>query len=344
MERRCPTVNYAAKERAWRMTASTEMPGLIYAYTLDGKGGCSEIGWDEIKRSGRHAPQWLHLKYTDEDVQTWLFDESGLPEIICQALIEDDVRPRMLPYNNGLLLVLRSVNYNPGSDPEDMVALRMWVEESRIITMRHRKVTAIDDIKNALLGNKGPQSVSDFVVEVCSLITGRITEVVSGLVDKADELEDMLLSKESHELRTELSGLRRQAIALRRYIAPQREVLSRLYNQPFEWADNGFKSLIREQHEATLRLLEDLDSARERAGITQEELNGALAENMNRTMYLLSLVAALFLPLGFLTGLFGINIGGMPGTESKWAFSIFCAVLAFVVVVQLLYFKRKKFM
>ena len=319
----------------------SELPGLIYAYILDGKGGGKAIGWGDVRHGAADGFQWLHLRYTDEMVQSWLFKESGLPEIICDALIDEDVRPRMLAYEEGLLLVLRSVNCNPGSDPEDMVALRMWVEPDRIITMRHRKVLAIEDVNNALLSGKGPKNVSDFVVMVCDLITERISEEVSVLVDRSDELEDSVIDKESHELRGELSGLRRQAIALRRYIAPQRDVLSKLYLQHFVWMNDNFSILIREQNEATIRLLEDLDSARERAAITHEEINSRMAEKMNKTMYLLAIVAAIFLPLSFVTGLLGINVGGIPGTDSKWAFLAVCSILAAIGGLQFLYFKYK---
>ena len=91
----------------------------------------------------------------------------------------------------------------------------------------------------------------------------------------------------------------------------------------------------------TLRFVEDLDSARDRAAVAQDELNSRLSEQMNKTMYVLSLVAGIFLPLGLLTGLLGINVGGMPGIESAWAFSIVCLVLVVTAISQMLFFRRK---
>ena len=77
--------------------------------------------------------------------------------------------------------------------------------------------------------------------------------------------------------------------------------------------------MIREIAERTSRFVEDIDAAKDRAAITQEELNSRLSEQMNKAMYVLSIVAAIFLPLGLLTGLLGINVGGIPGAENKWA-------------------------
>ena len=93
-----------------------------------------------------------------------------------------------------------------------------------------------------------------------------------------------------------------------------------------------------------MRHLEDLDAIRERAAVTQEELQSRLAEQQNIRMYVLSIVAAIFLPLGFLTGLLGINVGGIPGSDNPSAFVIFVLILASLLALQVLYFRKKKWL
>jgi len=90
------------------------------------------------------------------------------------------------------------------------------------------------------------------------------------------------------------------------------------------------------------RCVEDLDALRERAAVTQEKLTTRLADRMNRTMYVLSLVAAVFLPLSFLTGLLGINVAGIPGSNYQLAFVLVCLGLAVVAGLELFLFRRKK--
>ena len=86
----------------------------------------------------------------------------------------------------------------------------------------------------------------------------------------------------------------------------------------------------------------DRDSARDRAAVSQDELNSRLSEQMNHTMYVLSIVAAVFLPLGLFTGLLGINVGGIPGTEDPWAFLIVCVLLVVIAIGLLVVFRRKR--
>ncbi len=137
--------------------------------------------------------------------------------------------------------------------------------------------------------------------------------VLSELDDRVDELEDEVLGGESYELRAKIGSLRRETISLRRYLAPQRDAVARLQNERVPWLDEVTRVHLREIADRTTRYVEDLDSARDRAAVTQDELNSRLSERMNKTMYVLSIVAGIFLPLGLLTGLLGINVGGIPG-------------------------------
>ena len=171
-----------------------------------------------------------------------------------------------------------------------------------------------------------------------------MADVVDRISDEVDELEEKVLTMESYELRPAIAEVRRNAIGLRRYLAPQREAVLRLYGEKAVWLSEMDRLRLRESADRTTRFVEDLDMIRERAVVVQEELLGRLSEKMDRTMYILSIVAAIFLPLGFLTGLLGINVGGIPGAEYTGSFIIFCLLLVLVVFVQVWLFKYKKWM
>jgi zinc transporter len=203
---------------------------------------------------------------------------------------------------------------------------------------------AIEDIHKAIESGKGPDSPGDFMAAISQRIANRIGDVIADIDDTVDELEDTVLTAESQELRPRLATIRRQSISLRRYIAPQRDVLGRLQNERISWLTDTDKLHIREIGERTARYVEDIDSARDRAAITQEELNNRLSEQMNKAMYTLSIVAAIFLPLGLLTGLLGINVGGIPGTESPWAFPLVSLGLVAIALGLVWIFRRIKWL
>ncbi len=317
--------------------------GLICAYALDGRGGGREVGWPEIRRwRPADGPLWVHLDRTGEASQRWLREEGGIDPVIAAGLLAEDVRPREVPVEDALLVTLRGVNLNPGADPEDMVAVRVWLEPARMVTLRHRRLVAVNDLREALADGRGPRGAGSFLAMLSDRLIVRMGPVVDDLVDRIDDIEDAVLHEHSTELRLKIAALRREAIALRRYLAPQREVMARLMAGHAPWLGAGDRAVLREVTDRTTRFVEDLDAARERASVVQDELNTRLSDQMNRTMYLLTLVATVLLPPSLITGLLGINVGGMPGAEQPWAFPIVILLLLVLAVVEIIVLRRLK--
>jgi len=323
----------------------TEMPGLLHACRLDGTGGATKLDWEAVQEwQPADGVLWLHFDYTDASVRAWLAAGSGVDDFIAEALSAEDTRPRAAAVGDGLLMALRGVNLHPGADPEDMVAIRLWADRHRIITTRKRVLLSVNDLMHALERRQGPENAGEFLVALTDKLTARMDDVIEEAESRMDELEEQVLTAESHELRSELASLRRQAIGLRRFLAPQREALLRLQTEKISWLSEPDRSRLREVGDHLIRHLEDLDVVRDRAIVTQEELVNRLSDQLNSRMYVLSIIAAIFLPLGFFTGLLGINVGGIPGEKSPWAFTIFIGLLILVVVLQLWIFKRKKWL
>jgi zinc transporter len=149
-----------------------------------------------------------------------------------------------------------------------------------------------------------------------------------------------VLREHRNELRLGLAGLRREAIALRRYLAPQREVVTRLTMSQAPWLGARDRAVLREVADRTTRFVEDLDAARERAAVVQDELNTRLSDQMNRTMYLLTLVATVLLPPSLITGLLGVNVGGIPGSDQAWAFWAVLVLLLLLAGVEIAVLRR----
>ena len=323
----------------------TDDAGLLYAYLLNGQGGGVSLDWDSVKRwNPEQGVLWLHLEYSNPYVQQWILNESSLDEVTAEALLSEETRPRSMISGTGLLLTLRGINANPEADPEDIVAVRLWSDGTRIITTRRRRLLAAAELSETIVKGVGPCNAGEFVESLTDRMTERMADVVDRINDEVDELEEKVLTMESYELRPIIAELRRNAIGLRRYLAPQREAVSRLFSEKVEWLNDMDRLRLRESADRTTRFVEDLDSVRERAVVVQEELLGRLSEKMDRTMYVLSIVAAIFLPLGFLTGLLGVNVGGIPGTEYTGSFVIFCLLLVILVIFQVWFFKYKKWM
>lgn len=331
------------------MTSPNDTPapeaidGLICAFRLNGSGGGTKLNWDELDSWQKDGnPVWAHLDYESDATQKWLSEKSQLDELVRKALLAPDPRPRSFVHGDGLMVILRGVNMNPGAEPDDMVSLRIWLEPGRIVTLRHRRLMAVNDIREAIEIQQGPKTLDDFLVQLVERILSRMEESIGNLEECVDELEESVIDQQQSSLRSEIARQRRMAIGLRRYIAPQRQAMTKLMSENVEWFSDLTRAHLREFADRLTRYVEDLDSARERASVTQDEVDSRASERMNRTMYLISVYTAIFLPLGLITGLLGINVGGMPGVESDAAFWTVCGLMVLISVLLIAVLKARK--
>jgi zinc transporter len=312
--------------------------GLVFAYRLTRPGRA--LGWKDLDGVSGENPAWVHLERTVPAVGRWLRERSGLDTVVVDALLAEETRPRSASFGEGMAISLRGVNLNPGALPEDMVALRVWIDPRRLITVRSRRLAAAQDVREEVEAGNGPTTSSATLLRLITRLIGRIGPVVDGLGDEIDQIEESMAAHAPRDLRARLAALRRKAIGLRRYLAPQRDVLSRLHVEPSDLFDDRARLGLRECADSMLRYVEELDAARERAAVISDELTAATGERMNRTMYVISLVSTVFLPLGFVTGLLGVNVAGIPGAEVPFAFLLLSAGLVVLAVVEVILFRR----
>lgn len=316
---------------------------LVHALLLNGEGSGREVGWQEINDwTPAQGALWIHLDRTSDASHAWLRESSNLEPLAADALLAAESRPRALHFRTGLLVILRGVNLNPGANPEDMVSLRIWVEADRVITVRASSLLAAQDVRAEIAEDRGPHDAAGLLASLANRLVDRMGPIVDDMSDTVDGLEDELLVTENRGIRAKLLGLRREAIRLRRYLAPQRDALNRLHMEEHVVIGPAARMRLREVADRVLRIVEELDELRERAAIIQDELSTRISEQMNKTMYVLTVVASILLPLSFVTGLLGINVGGIPGEKNQFAFLIVIGVLIAIGVIQYWIFKRLK--
>ncbi|MDH4200786.1 MAG: zinc transporter ZntB [Spirochaetia bacterium] len=325
------------------MPETSKNPGLLHACLLNKNGGArfvTDDSWRSWKKEDGIA--WLHFDYTVDEAQNWLMDESGIVAPVVLALIEPSSRPRVSSVGNNLLVILRGVNHNPGAEPEDMVAMRLWLEESRIVTTRKRDMLSVSDIITKLALNKGPVSTGDFLATLCEGMIFRMGDTIDETEDMIAMIETQSFEENNPQLRFEISELRRQIIVIRRFLSPQREALHKLPYEPCTWIDDSVRLRLREATDRLIHHIEDLDAVRERAAIVQEEINSRTNEQVNKRMYMLSLVTVVFMPLTFMTGLLGVNLGGIPGGTHSLGFTIFVVSLLVLGALEFWFLRIKR--
>ena len=316
---------------------------LLYGFEFDADGHAKRLTWEDVKSGPAERPgvyRWLHLDRLSPEVRDWLTETSGIDEVIDESLLQEDTRPRCLRHGPGLLINLRGVNLNEGSEPEDMIAIRMWMTSGVVVSLRAFHIKAAQDLREEIMAGEVPRSTGEIITFIAARLTDRIEPVVAELDAQADDFEDELLARGASLPKTALANFRRKVLALRRYIIPQREALAHLAREGEGLLSQGDILYLREIADRVTRIGEELDSIRERSLVLQEQVIEERSERMNQRLFVLAIISAVFLPLGFVTGLFGVNLGGMPGAGDPLAFTFLCTAML-VVTGGLLFLFRK---
>lgn len=315
--------------------------GLIVAYLLDGTGRGKALSWAEIKTwQPEQGLLWINLDFSNAAAHDWVQNHSGLDPVVTAQLLAEHSSARCALTASGVLLNLRAFNVNPYSELEDSVSIRLWTDSHRIVSLQRYHLAAIDAIVDSIKEGLGPRTAGGFMSDLAAEILEKSNTLITALEERVDDLQDLIETASPQDTRRKLSITRRKIVTMRRFLLPTRDALIRLQTDKIPWLSDLERAHVREVSDRTNRYVEDLDAARDRATIVQEELVSRTSEQISNKIYVLSIVSVIFMPLSFLVGLLGINVGGIPGAHSDWGFAGVCAIATAIAVFEWRILKR----
>ena len=320
---------------------------LLFARVLDGTGGGRAIGWEALQ-GWQPATQgevlWMHLCRNRPGVYEWLQESLAIPEPTAELLTSDATRPRAFREGDTLVATLRGINFNPGAEPEDMVSMQLWCDGGRLITLRKDPLQTPRDTLALIDAGRGPRDAGALITSLTEQMITRMNRSIVDMNDHIDICEEADLEDNADETLDHIARIRRNCLALKRHMGPQHVALEAISRDAPGWFEDHDRREIAETIDRLRRYLDDIDVSKESAIVLMDELRARALARSDRTNYVLTIVAAVFLPLGFLTGLLGINVGGVPGVEDSDAFWIVVGLCAAIFAMQLVLFWRWKWL
>ena len=317
--------------------------GLVEAFLVDSAGRATPLPDPRGAKAPAGGYLWVHASL--DDGEELVARSLGLPPLVTRSLLASETRPRCQHVMDGVLINLRGINFNEGCRPEDMLSLRCWLEPTRLITVRKRRSVAVEAIRKQYRAGKGHSSAGELLIAIVGGLLDRIEPVVDALSDGLDEQERMAIAKPTSDtLREAIAAVRHDAASYRRYIGPMRDAIRRLGSRTDECFARSDLIEIDEQTDRATRVVEELDITIERASVVVDQMAAARSEQMNRTMMILAVISAIFLPLSFLTGLLGINVGGIPGSDNPLAFPAVVVLCIAIGVTLGAWFRRRNWL
>jgi zinc transporter len=282
---------------------------------------------------------WIHLDGVDPLAINWINGQDAIPHVIKSALTAAETRPRCDVIGEGALLNLRGVGANWAGDGDALVSVRLWASANRCISLAYRCPTSVERVTTRFL-NGEIQDPGDLLAAFAEANTDLLDPEVTDLSDALDDFELKLEKVSLFQTRRKVAEVRAKSIAFRRFVAPQKTALERLAIAPVTWLDDTDRAHLRDAADRAARMAEELEAVRERSALMHEEITDRRAEQMDARALLIAIVALVFLPLTFITGLLGMNVDGIPLAREPWAFWGVVAFCAVVGIGMTIYFVR----
>jgi zinc transporter len=299
--------------------------GLIWGYRLtpvvpidldddsvDARGSARE-------QNDERAPIWLHLNLADGRARTWMSERAKLPEEALDLLLDPHPHVRVQNFAHAVVGIVEDLHHDFQGDPEGFGELRFFVDEARVISLRRHPLKAVDSLRHRLLHGETLESTGQWLEWLIEALADNFAATVRELIDRVDRLEDQIVAGQStQEQRASLAGIRRLLVRFRRHVHADRQALARVARS--QGRDAGALAYRQSTLEQLDAVGQDLDMVHERVRLLQEEVSGMLAEATNRNLYLLSIVTTALLPATLLTGIWGMNVGGLPWSDDAHGF------------------------
>ena len=290
-----------------------------FAYIDDGASVHSVSLPKAAAEAGSARLVWIHLDQREDGTRAFMAEELHLGDVVVGALTALETRPRCEPMGSGALINLRGLSLHEEPEADELVSIRIWIERGTIVSSARYAIGALPALVDAFKGGR-VRDPGDFVALLAERITADLEPEIAELGDTLDDCELMLDASKAFALRRRIAEARAGAIAYRRFVVPQRQALERLAELKCDWLEDDDRLHLREAADRFARMADELESIRERAALMHEQITDLRAEVIDTRALLISIVALIFLPLTFLTGLLGMNVEGIPFAHEPWAF------------------------
>ncbi|MCJ2180417.1 zinc transporter ZntB [Novosphingobium album (ex Hu et al. 2023)] len=325
---------------------SNEALPMLFGRVLDGEGGGRPIPWEDVQQwlpAREGEVLWIHLLRTHDGVQQWLQDWLEIPESTAELLTSDATRPRAFRDGDTLVATLRGINFNPGAEPEDMLSMQLWSDGTRIVTLRRMPLQTPRMTCNEVDAGTGPVDVGSLITSLTEHLIDRMSHSIIDMNEAIDDLEERDPDSDTDAVLGKIATIRRNCLGLKRHMSPQHEALQAICNNAPSWFEDHDRREIAETIDRLRRYLDDLDISKESALVLQDDIRARAAASTERTQNMLTIVAGIFLPLSFITGLLGINVGDIPlATPGSHGFWIIVGLCFGIFAVELLIARKLK--
>jgi zinc transporter len=318
----------------------SDQHGLIWGYLISPDNAALEIdsyaaaNWLSLPAEQRaDSFLWLHFSLANTASERWMRLHLELPDSFYESLHESAVSTRLEKEDVALVALINDVIFDSSFDSSNVSTVSICLEPALLVSARLRPLRSVDRLRAVLRSGTTFRSSAELLGQLLHDQANVLVDIVRQATARVDDIEDKLLSNEISGSRRELGTLRRVLVRLQRLLAPEPAALFRLLNRPPPWIASDDVQELRQSGEEFSAAVLDSAALVERVKLLQEEFAALVNEQTSRTLFVLTIVTVLALPINLVAGLLGMNVGGIPFSQHPHGFFIVVAILSVVSAV-----------
>jgi zinc transporter len=342
MQAETPVADGPADARVRSSGAAAPIPGLVWAFRIHSDGRPETLPVDQPITFTRDGLLWLHFNLTDARALQWLSPANlQVPSQARSLLLSKDTYQQLHTVDDCVYGVISDLLREVGGATEDTGYLRFIMTEQVLMSGRHHALCAADATRRALEGGQRIESVAALMETIVENVADTMDRIADRIARDLDELEEEVLSGGVTDLRQSLGRLRRTCVRLHRQLSGLRIIFQRLEQKN----PGNLKPALQLRAGKLAQRLDGLDQTivemRERSRLLQEELHLKIEEQGNNNIRALSILTALLMPPTLVTGIFGMNLKGLPFSELEAGFPWAAMLMALASLVAYFIMKRR---
>lgn len=263
----------------------------------------------------------------------------GLHRLALEDLGDVQQRSKVEAYDDHLFVIARMARLAPELDLEQ---IGVFLGDGFVITFQERPGDVLEPLRQRIRTGRGRirQSGPDYLAyAVVDAVVDHYFPVAEAYADRLDDLEDEIVGRPTRETMTRLHGIKRELMALRRAVWPMRDALNALVREPGPLVQRETLVYYRDTADHAFQVLDLVETYRDIAGSLTDLYLSTVSNRMNEIMKVLTIFAAIFIPLGFITGVYGMNVDH-PNRAWWWNLPFVLGLMGACALVLLMWFGR----
>jgi Mg2+ and Co2+ transporter CorA len=278
------------------------------------------------------------LNIADNRARRWLEQLPDLPDDAKETILDPDYHDRIDLAGSVIAGVFIDLRLDFEAETEEMAQLRFILADRLLITARRQALRSIEATRVAIDAGRTADSALDLFETIVDRESDLLHAAATDLAQEVDRVEDRVLIEDIGDTPKRLGAARRRAVGLHRQVSRLLALFRRVEHAPSHRLPAAFREGAGRIAQRLESIHQEIGSALDRSRLLQDEVSAKIASATNRQLYVLSMLTAVFLPATLVTGLFGMNVKGIPfgdGEVGFWPAAMVAAAAALAVYAAL---------